>query len=375
MSGRPARAALYVGGLLGPFGGGVVSSMLPELSASFGVSPGTAASSLTAYLLPFALVMLVSGTYGARWGPVRTIRIAYAGYVLAAALAALVPWFWLFQVTRGLQGVANAFTTPLLLTKLAAITPADRLGRALGTFGAMQALGQTSAPLIGGLAAEADWRWAFAGIALVALALAASPLPPDDRAGEPGSRLRDAWRPVVLWAGGVVFLAWACLAGLPFLVAFRVDDLFALTPGVRGLVLTAYGIAGFLAARLVGAASDRFGPRVALAAGLLLGAAAMASIGLFPSLPAVTIAWAIGGVCGQLVLVGINATVLGGEGNGRSGAISVVTALRFLGMSASPAVFTGLYHASPALSFLVAAGVLAAAVPLLALRPKSEDAA
>ncbi|AIJ23656.1 MFS transporter [Amycolatopsis methanolica] len=375
MSGRPARAALYVGGLLGPFGAGVVSSMLPELSASFGVSPGTAASSLTAYLLPFALVMLVSGTYGARWGPVRTIRIAYAGYVLAAALSALAPWFWLFQVTRGLQGVANAFTTPLLLTKLAAITPAERLGRALGTFGAMQALGQTSAPLVGGLAAEGDWRWAFAGIAVVALVLAASPLPPDEPGAGRDSRLRDAWRPVVLWAGGVVFLAWACLAGLPFLVAFRVDDLFALPPGVRGLVLTAYGIAGFVAARLVGAASDRFGPRVAVAAGLLLGAAAMASIGLLPSLPMVTVAWAVGGVCGQLVLVGINATVLGGEGNGRSGAISVVTALRFLGMSASPAVFTALYHTSPALSFLVAAGVLAATVPLLALRPRSEDAA
>ena len=374
MSGEP-RAALYVGGLLGPFGGGVVSSMLPELSASFGVSPGAAASSLTAYLLPFALVMLVSGTLGARWGPVRTIRVAYAGYAVAALLSALAPWFWLFQVTRGLQGVANAFTTPLLLTKLATITPADRLGRALGTFGAMQAVGQTSAPLLGGLAAEGNWRWAFAGIAVVGLVLAASPLPSDEGAGEPESRLRDAWRPIVLWAGAVVFLAWACLAGLPFLVAFRVNDLFALAPGVRGLVLTAYGIAGFVAARLVGAASDRFGPRAALTSGLLLGAVAVASIGLFPSLPAVALAWAVGGVCGQLVLVGINAIVLGSGGSGRSGAISVVTSLRFLGMAASPAVFTGLYHQSPELSFLVAAGVLASTVLLVALPPRSENPA
>ncbi|NIH80539.1 MFS transporter [Amycolatopsis viridis] len=375
MSGRLARAALYVGGLLGPFGGGVVSSMLPELSGSFGVSQAAAASALTAYLLPFALVMLVSGTFGARWGPGRTIRIAYAGYVVAAALSALAPWFWLFQISRGLQGVANAFTTPLLLTKLAASTPPSRLGRALGAFGAAQALGQTSAPLVGGLAAETDWWWAFAGIALVALVLTASPLPPDEPAGAAGTQLRDAWRPIVLWAGAVVFLAWACLAGLPFLVAFRVDDLFGLAPDVRGLVLTAYGIAGFVAARLAGTASDRFGPRAALAAGLLMGAAAIASIGLFPSLPAVTIAWAVGGVCGQLILVAVNATVLGGAGPGRSGAISVVTSLRFLGMSASPAVFTGLYRQSPVLGFLVAAGVLAAAVPLVALRPRSEDAA
>ena len=38
-----------------------------------------------------------------------------------------------------------------------------RLGRALGWFGSMQAAGQTSAPLVGGLAAEVDWRMAFVG--------------------------------------------------------------------------------------------------------------------------------------------------------------------------------------------------------------------
>ncbi|WP_243770130.1 MFS transporter [Amycolatopsis acidicola] len=238
-----SRAALYLGGLLGPFGAGVVSSMLPELGASFGVSESTAATSLTAYLLPFALTMLVSGTLGERWGPARTIRFAYAGYVLVALLAVVAPWFWLFQLSRGMQGVCNAFTTPLLMTKLAAITPKERLGRALGTYGAMQSIGQTSAPLVGGLAAEGSWQWAFAGIAAVAAVLTASPLPADE-ARQDRVRLRDAWRPAVLWTGSMIFLAWAALAGLPFLVAFRLDDLFGLSPGMRGLALTAFGAPG-----------------------------------------------------------------------------------------------------------------------------------
>ena len=370
-----ARAALYVGGLLGPFGAGVVSAMLPELSASYGVSPGAAASSLTAYLLPFALVMLVSGTLGERWGQVRTIRVAYAGYLLAALLSVIAPWFWLFLTSRGLQGIANAFTTPLLLTKLADITPAHRLGRSLGTYGAMQAIGQTCAPLVGGLAAERSWQWAFAGIAAVAAVLTACPLPPDRRTRRDPARLRDAWRPVVLWSGLVIFLAWACLAGLPFLVAFRLEDLFGLSPGVRGLSLTAYGIAGFVAAPPAGAAMDRFGPKAAICAGLLLGAFVVGSIGVFGSLPVVIVAWAVGGACGQLILVGVNAVVLRGEQAGRGGAISVVTALRFLGMSASPGAFTALYRADPALGFLTPAAVLALIVPLAALRPKSQDPA
>ncbi|SFI58376.1 Predicted arabinose efflux permease, MFS family [Amycolatopsis sacchari] len=362
------RAALYVGGLLGPFGAGVVSSMLPELARTFDVSQSSAATSLTAYLLPFALVMLVSGTLGERWGPMRTIRVAYAGYVVVALLAALAPWFWLFQVSRGLQGVANAFTTPLLLTKLASVTPKERLGRTLGLYGAVQSIGQTSAPLIGGLAAESSWRWAFVGIAAVAAVLTASPLPPDERAAEQAPRLRDAWRPVVVWSGVVIFVAWACLAGLPFLVAFRVDDAFALGPGARGLVLTAFGLAGIVTARLVGSVADRFGPRLAVCAGLLLGAVAVASIGLVAALPLVVLAWAVGGLCGQLVLVGVNALVLGGEANGRGGAISVVTALRFLGMSASPAAFTDLYRHSAVWGFLLPGVLLAATAPLLAHR-------
>lgn len=361
-------AALYIGGLLGPFGAGVVSSMLPELSRTFGVSQSVAATSLTAYLLPFALVMLVSGTLGERWGPMRTIRFAYAGYVVMAVLAAIAPWFWLFQASRGLQGVANAFTTPLLLTKLASITPKERLGRTLGLYGAVQSIGQTSAPLVGGLAAETSWRWAFAGIAVVAAALTASPLPADERSPERPPRLRDAWRPVVVWSGVVIFLAWACLAGLPFLVAFRVDDAFGLGPGARGLVLTAFGLAGFVSAGLAGIAADRFGPRVAVCLGLVFGAVAVGAIGLVGSLPLVVVAWAVGGVCGQLILVGINALVLGGGSNGRGGAISVVTSLRFLGMSASPAVFTGVYRHDTALGFLLPGALLAATTPLLAHR-------
>jgi ACDE family multidrug resistance protein len=361
------RAPLYLGGMLGPFGAGVVAAMLPELSRTFGVSTAAAATSLTAYLLPFALVMLISGTLGERWGPSRAIRCAYLAYLVVALAAALAPWFWLFQVSRGLQGVANAFTTPLLLTKLAATAPRERLGRTLGTYGALQSIGQTSAPLIGGLAAEGSWRWAFAGIAALSALLAVSPLPPDrPLPGEP-ARLREAFRPGVLFAGVVIFTASACMIGLTFLVALRLDDLFRLGPGMRGLTLTASGVAGFVTARLAGALSDRLGPRVAVGTGLLIGAVAVAAIGVSRSLPVLVGAWALAGVCGQLVLVGINAAVLTGETSGRGGAISVVTALRFLGMAAAPAAFTGLYRHDPVLGFFVPAVIVALTVPLAAL--------
>jgi predicted MFS family arabinose efflux permease len=359
---RVRVAALYAGGFLGPFGGGITASMLPELGADLGISPSAASASLTAYLLPFALLMLVSGTLGQRWGAARTVRTAYVAYVLFSLLGAVATVGWLFLGARALQGAANAFTTPLLLSSLAAATPPERLGRALGVMGSLQAAGMTSAPLVGGLAAAVDWRGAFVGVALVAALLAAAGLPADPP-GEPGDRprLRDAWRPPVPRLGLVAGLAWAALGGLAFLVALRVEDAFTLGAGLRGALLTGFGVAGLLTARLVGVGVDRVGPRVTIRLGAVLGAVLVAAVGLLPSAIAVAAVWALAGAAAQLVLVGVNTLVLR---DGTAGGVSVVQAGRFLGASASPALFLGAYHLSPVAGFGLAGVVLLAAAGL-----------
>ncbi|MDD7935852.1 MFS transporter [Actinomycetospora straminea] len=338
-------AALYAGGFLGPFGGGITASMLPELGADLGLSPAAASASLTAYLLPFALLMLVSGTLGQRWGAPRTVRIAYVAYVVVSLLAAVAGSGWLFLGARALQGAANAFTTPLLLAALAAATPPERLGRALGVMGSLQAAGMTFAPLVGGLAAEVDWRGAFVGVAVVAALLAAAGLPADAAdTTEQRPRLRDAWRPSVLRLGLVAGLAWGALGGLAFLVALRVEDAFAVGAGLRGALLTGFGIAGLLTARVVGGGVDRLGPGVLVRAGAVGGAVLVAAVGLLPSVVAIGAVWAAAGVAAQCVLVGVNTLVLRG---GTAGGVSVVQAGRFLGAAAAPAIFLGPYHLSP----------------------------
>ncbi|PVZ03682.1 MFS transporter [Actinomycetospora cinnamomea] len=364
---RLRLAALYAGGFLGPFGGGITASMLPELGADLGLSPSGAAASLTAYLLPFALLMLVSGTLGQRWGARRTVRAAYVAYVVFSVLAAVAGVGWLFLGARALQGAANAFTTPLLLSALAAASPPDRLGRSLGVFGSLQAAGQTFAPLVGGLAAELDWRLAFAGVAAVAALLALAGLPADPRPEDTDRRprLRDAWRPAVLRLGLVAGLGWGALGGLSFLVALRVEDAFTLGAGLRGALLTAFGVAGLLTARLVGAGVDRVGPGVLVRWGAVVGAVLVAAIGVLPSAVAVAAVWAAAGAAAQLLLVGVNALVLRG---GTPGGVSVVQALRFLGAAAAPAVFLAPYHLSPVAGFAVAGVLLAVAAVLVPRR-------
>ena len=177
MSARVQRGALYAGGFLGPFGGGVLTVLIPDLRTEFGVSTAVASLVIPAYIVPFAAVQLVSGTIGERLGAARTTRVAYVVYAAVSLVAALAGGFGVLLVMRALQGVANAFTTPLLLSALAADTRPEKLGRTMGAFASVQTAAIVVAPLVGGIAGEADLRLVFIGPALAALALAAVPLP------------------------------------------------------------------------------------------------------------------------------------------------------------------------------------------------------
>lgn len=364
MSGRLARGGLYAGGFLGPFGGSVVASMLPELGHDFAVSTDATSATITAYFVPFAVLMLFSGTLGARWGQRRSVIAAYLVSVAGSTLCAVATAFPVLLVGRGVQGVANAFTTPLLLATIAATTPRDRLSRSLGLFASLQAAGQTSGPLLGGLAAEATWRLAFVGVGLAALALALVGLPDmPDRGQTEVVRLRSAWRPEVMRAAAVAFVGWGCLGGLTFLVAFRADDGFGMSAGARGLLLTAFGLVGMCTAGYVGRLVERIGGRRGALIGTVAGAVPIALIGVAPWVAAVVVLWALAGFCAQFIQVGLNTLVLTSQDN-PAGAVSVVQAFRFIGASAAPIAFTPAYHVSPVLGFLLPGILLAVTAPV-----------
>jgi len=169
-----ARGTLpfYIGGFLGPFGGGVVAVLVPQLREAFDATTAGVALSIPAYLVPFAAFQLISGTLGERLGRRRVVRTGYIVYALLSVLAAFVPTLGAFLVVRALQGCANAFLTPLLLAGLADEVPPRQIGRAVGTFAAVQTSAVALAPLGGGLLGAVDWRLAFVSQAVVAGGLA-----------------------------------------------------------------------------------------------------------------------------------------------------------------------------------------------------------
>jgi MFS family permease len=367
---RLAVAALYAGGLLGPFGGGVVAAMLPELAADLGTTTGGATSSITVYLVPFAAVQLVSGTLGERWGRRRTVRVAYICYALASVACALAPTLGAFLAFRAVQGTANAFTTPLLLAGLADTVPRERLGRAIGLFASWQAAGQSFAPLVGGVSAEVDWRWAFVGITGAAVVLALVPPPGEPRPGATAP----SWRSLLNRRTGLVsamaFAGFAGTAGLPFLVSLRAVDAFGAGAAERGLLLAGFGVAGLLAGPVSGRLVDRWGARRCVAVAATGCAALVGTLGLLGGAGSLAGQWAAAGAASSLLMVSTNALALAAVPANRGGAVSTMSAFRFTGNALAPVLWLPLYRAAAPLAFAVPAILLLAVViPAAALWP------
>jgi MFS family permease len=361
---RRTRLALYVGGFLGPFGGAVLAVLIPELRLAFDATTAEIAVAVPAYLVPFAALQVVSGTLGERLGRRRTVRTAYIVYALATALGGLAPTLGLFLVARGVQGAANAFTTPLLLAGLADMVDRERLGQAIGTFAGIQAGGVSFAPLLGGLAAAVDWRLAFVAPALVAGLLAFVPPPDSPPRTGPSPSLRSVLTPRVGLLCACAFIGYLSFTGLPFLVSVRIDDAFGLGPTWRGLVLATYGAAGLVLGRAAGLAADRHGARRAAQVGTVVGAVAVALIGVAPGAVATAVVWTSAGAASALVWAGLNTLAVSASPTNRAGVVSVFQAFKFAGTAVAPLLWLPLYHASVTAVFAVAGASLLAIVVL-----------
>ena len=332
MSGRRSTLPLYLGGFLGPFGGAVLAVLIPELRDAFHASTGEVALAVPAYLVPFAALQVVSGTIGERLGRRRTVRVAYLVYAAALLLAAAAPTTGMFLVSRGLQGTANAFTTPLLLAGLADAVPANERGRAVGMFAGVQAGGLSLAPLLGGLAAEITWRLAFVLPALVSLALMLVPPPDPERfEGQRPPSLRAVWTPRMSLLCAAGFAGYLGMAGLAFLVSVRAEDAFALGVTGRGALLAAYGAAGLLFGHLGGLASERLGPARGAVVSSIGCAVAIAPLGIAGSVGGMALLWFVAGAVSALLWAALNTIAVEAVPANRGGAVSLFAAFKFSG--------------------------------------------
>ena len=170
-------AATILGSSMVFIDGTVVNVALPALQASLHATIAEVQWVVESYALFLAALLLTGGSLGDLYGRRRIFAIGTVLFSSASIWCGMAPDIGQLIVARGVQGVGGALLVPGSLALISASFPADKRGRAIGTWSGFTAITAATGPLLGGwLVQNASWRWVFfinlpVGLAVVAITM------------------------------------------------------------------------------------------------------------------------------------------------------------------------------------------------------------
>jgi EmrB/QacA subfamily drug resistance transporter len=316
----------------------VVNVALPAIESDLGGGLAGQQWVVNSYLLALGSLILIGGSLGDLFGERRIFSIGVAGFGLTSIACAAAPTIEVLVAGRALQGAFGALLTPSALAVIVATFAPDERGAAIGSWTAWSGIAMVVGPLAGGYLVEAaTWRWIFAlnvpfvvaTLWLVAVAVPARP---------PAARARVDWIGALLCAAGLAgpvlalirqpdagwgdetvlgpllagvallgaFAAWerrtshpmlplqlfrrrnftvgnlqtlamyGGLAIMGFLLVLYLQQVAGYTPVEAGLATVPIVLVMFTLSRYAGRLADRYGPRLFIGGGPLVGAAGLA---------------------------------------------------------------------------------------------------
>ena len=297
-----ARGITVVLGALASLGPFSIDTYLPsfnDIGASLLATPLEVQQTLTAYLLPYALMTLWHGALSDALGRRRVILVSVALFALASAgcmFATRIEHLWLMRALQGITAGAGMVVARAIVRDLYDGAPAQRL---IAHITMVFALAPAIAPVLGGwLQSWFGWRSVFAFLVLLGFALwlacwflLPETLPRDQRHSLRARYLARAYWKVLtssafLLTCGALALNFAAffiyvLSAPVFLMRHlgvsATGFLWLFGPAMSGLMIGAW-----LSGRLAG----KWSAARTIAAGyLLMGTAAVLNIGLNLALP------------------------------------------------------------------------------------------
>ena len=130
----------------------------------------------SAYLLAYAVPLLVAGRLGDRFGLKNLYLIGLAVFTAASLWCGLSGSIEMLVAARVVQGVGAGLLTPQTLSMITRLFPAERRGVAMSVWGATAGVATLVGPLAGGVLIDGlGWKWIFfinVPIGVIGLALA-----------------------------------------------------------------------------------------------------------------------------------------------------------------------------------------------------------
>lgn len=408
----PALWALVIGFFMILVDSTIVSVAMPDIQRAFDADYNTVIWVTSAYLLSYAVPLLITGRLGDRFGPKRVYLVGLAVFTASSLWCGLTGSIEGLIAARVVQGLGASMMTPQTMTVITRTFPPTSRGKAMALWGATAGVATLVGPVLGGLlTASAGWEWIFiinVPVGIVGFVLAVRWVPALETHAHRFDWLGVALSAVAMFAivygiqehgpwwlvgGGLVvfavFLRWQAINRaeplLPLglfadrnfmvsnvaiaMVSFAVTSLAfpamlwaqnvrGMSPIEAGLLFIPMAIASVVFAPIVGRRTDVVAPRVLTSFGFASAAACL--VGL----------WAIVQLDGSLVWVLL---ALGGFGIGSAFLWAPIgaTATRNLPMSAAGAG-SGVYNATRQVGAVLGSAAIAAAIEWrVAARPET----
>jgi EmrB/QacA subfamily drug resistance transporter len=144
----------------------IVNVALPAMQRDLAASAAQVQWVVTAYLLPFAVLLITSGRLGDITGRRRMFLVGVVAFTGLSLVAGLAPTAEVLVVARALQGAAAALMIPQVLSIIQAMFKPRERAAVFGLYGAVTGLAAVVGPMLGGWLVTSDllgtsWRAIF----------------------------------------------------------------------------------------------------------------------------------------------------------------------------------------------------------------------
>lgn len=140
----------------------IVSVANPSIMEGLGTDINAVIWVTSAYLLAYAVPLLITGRLGDRFGPKKLYLTGLVVFTLASLWCGLSGDVETLIAARVLQGLGAALMTPQTMAVITRIFPPDRRGAAMGLWGATAGMATLVGPILGGVLVDSlGWEWIF----------------------------------------------------------------------------------------------------------------------------------------------------------------------------------------------------------------------
>jgi EmrB/QacA subfamily drug resistance transporter len=158
----PALWALVLGFFMILVDSTIVSVATPAILNDLGTDVGNVLWVTSAYLLAYAVPLLVTGRLGDRVGPKKVYLTGLALFTLASVWCGFTTTIGMLIVARVFQGLGASMMTPQTMAVITRIFPPDQRGRAMSLWGATAGVATLVGPILGGVLVDGlGWQWIF----------------------------------------------------------------------------------------------------------------------------------------------------------------------------------------------------------------------